>query len=268
MPSPYGKAAAGEHGRALERADELAREAALADARLAVDREQVRAAVADGALVGVLEQVELGLAADERRLRRVRATASASVRRRPRARPRPARQRPCSVDRPDVLDLDAAEREPVRARGRAGARPARPPAASRAARLTASPVANVESPSSATTSPDSMPIRASSSSSSTASRIAERGANRALGVVLVRLRDPEGGHDRVAGELLDDPAVRDHAVRDAVEERLDTAAHDLRIGARDERRRVRRDRRTAPSQACVPRTPSVERPQALRFPRQ
>ena len=54
----------------------------------------------------------------------------------------------------------------------------------------------------------------------------------------MRLRDPEGGHDGVAGELLDDPAVRDHAVRDAVEERLDTAAHDLRIRARDERGRV------------------------------
>ena len=66
----------------------------------------------------------------------------------------------------------------------------------------------------------------------------QRGANRALGVVLVRLRDPEGGHHGVAGELLDDPAVRGHAVRDALEVRLDTAAHDLRIGARDERRRV------------------------------
>jgi len=57
--------------------------------------------------------------------------------------------------------------------------------------------------------------------------------NRALGVVLVRLRDPEGGHDRVTGELLDDATVGDHAMRDAVEERLDTAAHNLRIRARD-----------------------------------
>ena len=40
----------------------------------------------------------------------------------------------------------------------------------------------------------------------------------ALGVVLVRLRDAERGHDGVAGELLDDAAVRDDAVRDAVEE--------------------------------------------------
>ncbi len=60
-------------------------------------------------------------------------------------------------------------------------------------------------------------------------------ANRALGVVLVGLRDPEGSHDRVAGELLDDPAVGDHAMRDAVEECLNTAAHDLRIRTRYQR---------------------------------
>ncbi len=74
--------------------------------------------------------------------------------------------------------------------------------------LTASPVANVDSVSSATTSPDSIPMRASSPSSSTPSSDPERGADRALGVVLVRLRDAERGHHGVAGELLDDPAVR------------------------------------------------------------
>ena len=36
----------------------------------------------------------------------------------------------------------------------------------------------------------------------------EPGAHGALGVVLVRLRNAERGHHRVAGELLDDPAVR------------------------------------------------------------
>ena len=66
----------------------------------------------------------------------------------------------------------------------------------------------------------------------------ERRAHGALGVVLVRLRDPEGRHDRVAGELLDDPAVRDHAVRDPLEEGLDAAAHDLGIRAGDERGRI------------------------------
>src|SRR5206468_12362576 len=42
---------------------ELAREAALADPGLAVDREEMGAAVAQGALVGVLQQLQLVLAA-------------------------------------------------------------------------------------------------------------------------------------------------------------------------------------------------------------
>jgi hypothetical protein len=63
-------------------------------------------------------------------------------------------------------------------------------------------------------------------------------AHGAFGVVLVRLRDPERGHHRVAGELLDDPAVRGYAARDALEVVLDTAAHDLRIRAPDEPGRI------------------------------
>jgi hypothetical protein len=63
-------------------------------------------------------------------------------------------------------------------------------------------------------------------------------AHRSLGVVLVRLRDPERGHDRVPGKLLHDPAVRRHTVRDALEEGLDTAAHDLRIGPGNEAGRI------------------------------
>ena len=46
----------------------------------------------------------------------------------------------------------------------------------------------------------------------------ERRPDGALGVVLVRQRHAEGGHDGVAGELLDDAAVRDDAVRDLLEE--------------------------------------------------
>ena len=91
---------------------------------------------------------------------------------------------------------------------------------------------------STTTSPDSIPIRACSSRPSTASEDAETGPDRALGVVLVRLGDAEGGEDGVAGELLDDPAVGGHAVRDLVEEPGHAAAHDLRIGAGDELRRA------------------------------
>jgi hypothetical protein len=54
----------------------------------------------------------------------------------------------------------------------------------------------------------------------------------------VRLRDAEGRHHRVAGELLDDPAVRGDAARDALEVRLHAPPHHLRVGAGDERRRV------------------------------
>ena len=64
----------------------------------------------------------------------------------------------------------------------------------------------------------------------------EAGAHGALGVVLVRERDAEGGHHRVAGELLDRAAVRDDAVRDLVEEPVHTPAHDLGIGVGDELR--------------------------------
>ena len=60
------QAAALEHACAVHRVDELAGQPALADTRLAVDREDVRAAVAQRSLVRVLEQLELGLAADER----------------------------------------------------------------------------------------------------------------------------------------------------------------------------------------------------------
>ena len=66
----------------------------------------------------------------------------------------------------------------------------------------------------------------------------ERGPHGALGVVLVRLRDAEGGHDRVARELLDVAAVRLDAARDLVEEPRHAPAHDLGIARGDERRRV------------------------------
>ena len=66
----------------------------------------------------------------------------------------------------------------------------------------------------------------------------ERGANRALRVVLVRERHAERRHHRVAGELLDDAAVGGDAVRDLVEEARQARADDLGVGARDELRRA------------------------------
>ena len=89
---------------------------------------------------------------------------------------------------------------------------------SRAARFTASPVANVESASSTTSSPASIPIRASSSEPVDGVAHREGCAGRPLRVVLVGLRHAERGHHGVAGELLDDAAVLGDAVRDLLEE--------------------------------------------------
>ena len=61
----------------------------------------------------------------------------------------------------------------------------------------------------------------------------ERGTDRALGIVLVCLRDAERGHDGVPGEFLDGAAVGLDAALDAVEEPRHTTAGDLRILARD-----------------------------------
>ncbi len=65
-----------------------------------------------------------------------------------------------------------------------------------------------------------------------------RGANRPQSIVLVRDRDPENGHDRVADELLDCPTV----ALDDRSEILEVASHAraqcLRIGRLTERRRT------------------------------
>ena len=66
----------------------------------------------------------------------------------------------------------------------------------------------------------------------------ERSADGALRVVLVRLRNAEGGHHGVARELLDRTAVALDAARDAVEELRHAPAYDFRVARRDERRRV------------------------------
>ena len=63
---------------------------------------------------------------------------------------------------------------------------------------------------------------------------AERRARRALGVVLVCLRDAEGRHDGIAGELLHGAAVRLDAAGDGVEPGRHAPARDFRILGRDE----------------------------------
>ena len=66
----------------------------------------------------------------------------------------------------------------------------------------------------------------------------QRGANRALGVVLVRLRDPENGEHRVAGELLGGAAVALDLRVDQVEELALELAHILGIESLAECRRA------------------------------
>src|SRR5204863_658287 len=69
------EAADAEHGCALEPVDELPREPALPHTHLAVEGHERCAAVADRARERVLEQLELGLAADERRRERAHRAA-------------------------------------------------------------------------------------------------------------------------------------------------------------------------------------------------
>ena len=111
---------------------------------LAVDRERGARGGRGAARSKVFcEQVELGVAADRAARRSARARAARPSRRRPRARPRSAR-RGRELERADVLDLDPAEREP-RAPGPIRISPGSAACCSRAARLTASPVAKVDS---------------------------------------------------------------------------------------------------------------------------
>ncbi len=196
----------------------------------------MRAAVANRAAVRVLEQLELGLPADEGRLPDTRACAAA---RDADDAPGPDGLGPAAdLDGPLVLDLEAAEREPVRAgadhdavdgcrllepRGDVDRLAGRERGLRRVvhddfARLDPDPDLEPEL--------------------SDGLEHPERGAYRALGVVLVRLGNAERRHDGVAGELLHDPAVGRDAVRDLVEVLLDAPARDLRIGSGDQRCRA------------------------------
>ena len=233
-----GKAAAGEDGRALETGDELAREPALADAGVAVDRDERGAPVADAARERVLEQLELGVAADERRGERAQRPAAVldgaddAVGGDRRGRSPAARRGSRRLELDPALDearRAGADEDLARLRllleprgdvHRLARGERRVPLllGDDLARLDADAGLEVERP---------HPLERG-----------EAGADGALGVVLVRERDPEGGHDGVAGELLHRAAVRDDAVRDLVEEARDAAPDDLRIDAGEQLRRV------------------------------
>jgi hypothetical protein len=230
-----GQRPARKHGRAFETFDELLREPALADARVAVDREQLRAAIADGAFVRVLQQLELRLAADEGR-RDAAALRCAVEHRLGPPRPNPVAEA-LDLERTNVLGLHPPARQPVRMRadqhladagsllepGRQGHSFARREGRvafvdDDLARLHADACLEPELR-------DRVEHR-------------QRSADRTLGVVLVSLRNSEGGEDGVARELLDDAAVRCNAMRDPLEELRHPPARDLRICSRDERRRI------------------------------
>jgi hypothetical protein len=96
----------------------------------------------------------------------------------------------------------------------------------RAARFTASPVANVDPDASLKPEVDHRLTHG------------ERRPRRALCIVLVGLGNAERREDCVSGELLDDPAMLRDAVRHHLEELVHAAAHDLRVGTRHQARRV------------------------------
>ena len=182
----------------------------------------------------VLEQFQLVVASHERR--DGYAGGSAAVR--ADGRPGPDRLLAATyVDRTDLVDLDPAERQPVRrgadqdltrlggllqasreVDGLTGGERRVARARHHLARLDAEAGLQLQ----------------------VADRVedCERRANGALRIVLVGLRNSERGHDRVAGEFLDGSAVALDAARNLVEEPGHAPAHDLGVAGGDQRRRV------------------------------
>ena len=230
-----GQRAPDEDGCALDSRDELPREAALADAGLAVDREEMGPLVTEHAREGVVQELELVVAADEAGGERVGEAVRLDERDEPPGEERLAEA--LQVERAAFVELHARERQPARERADqdlAGRSRLLQPSGhvdrlagregrvgfvrNHLARLDADPRLQPEA----------------------VHGVQDRRGRpeRALGVVLVRLRDPERGHDGVAGELLDDAAVRGDTVRDVLEERVDAAPDDLGIARGDELRRA------------------------------
>jgi hypothetical protein len=231
-PSPYGRQ---RPVRTLEPVDELARQAALADSRLAEDREQMRAPVADRARECVLEELELGVPADERGTRAERSTRAVEC-----LDDAPGTELPVhalELERPRVLDDECGGGEAVR--GRPDEDLSRPRGLLQPRREVHGLAGDerrvgVLDHDLARLDPD--PGLQAEVSDGLAHR--ERRPRRALRVVLVRLRNAERSEHRVAGELLHDAAVEGHALRDHLEEAVDAPPDDLRVGGRDEARRV------------------------------
>jgi hypothetical protein len=224
---------AGEDRRALDALDELGDEARLAEPGLAVDGDELRAPVAHRSRECVLEELELRLAPDERRLHRAPGGVE-----HPKRAPCPQRLAAAAdLDRTGVLDLDGAGREPARARAEPDLARRRHLLEARGevhrlagrerlirvldhdlARFDADPRLELELV-------DGL-------------HDGEGRANRPFGVVLVGERDAERRHHGIAGELLDGPAEALDALGDPFEVPRHAAADDLGILGRDELRRV------------------------------
>ena len=221
-----------ERGDALERVEELGHQPRLAEPRLPKDGHEVRAPVADGTLEGVLEQLELGSAADERRRGETRRVVHAKCA------PGPERFGPAlDLECSDALHLDCARREAARTladedlpRLRGLLQPD-----SEVHRL-----ARCERRLGVL---DDHLTRLDADPCGKAERLdpgkdLERGAEGPFRMVLVRHGHAERSHHRIAGELLDDAAVLLDRLGDLLEVAVDPCAHDLRVGGCDERRRA------------------------------
>ncbi len=229
------EASAAQDARALEPVDELPREAALPDAGLAEDREQMCTTVADRARERVLEQLELRFAPDERRAWACRPRGAVHrVHHAPRAKCRP---HPLQLEWPRILDDEARGCKPVRGRPDQDLSRSRDlleasrevhglACGERGVRVLDDELAGLDAdPRLEPELFDGMPDP-------------ERCAGGALCVVLVRLRNAKSGKHRVARELLDDPPVQRDAVRDLLEELVHATPDDLRIRAGNEARGV------------------------------
>jgi len=204
-----GERAAGKDSRALDAVRELARKAALAHARLAVDGEEMRAAIADDTRKRVVKELELMLAADEAGCDRRHSPAGLLDADQP-----PHGQRivePLQLEEAALLGIHDRQRQPPRKRAdqdlpglrdllEPGRDVHRLACCKRRVGFVRDDLARLD--------PD--PCLEAEPVDGVEDR--NGGANRALGVVFMRRRNPERCHDGVAGELLDDAAVRRDAL--------------------------------------------------------
>ena len=223
--------AASENGRAFDAVCELTGETALAHAGLTVDREEMCAAVADHARQCVVQQLELVLARDEARGDRGDAPIALRDADQP-----PNGQlvvEPLELEKTALLGVHDCQRQPARERADqdlprlGGLLEACREVDSLARRERRVGFVSHDLPRF-----DADACLETETVDGVHDRY--RSADGALRVVLMRGRNPEGCHHRVAGELLDDAAVRGNALRDLLEVRVDPAAHDFGVARGDE----------------------------------